>query len=226
MLNFKKWLFSLIILLGTTMSCSKLSDLPFASVRAGKVGFYNVIPNSGAIDFYINGTRQNTNKIAYGDYSGYMNITSGQQSVLFKLDSLRNDLIPAQTVNILTDSTTVFVTGTQSAPTLFFARDTAKVDSKNIKQKFRFINVSSDSPAFDVAMNSVSIANQPYKSISAFARIDTGKVVLKVNITGTSTIVKTTMYTLASNRVYTLFAYGSYKSGSTAGLNFRLVTNH
>jgi hypothetical protein len=225
MVSFKRWLFLLVILPGIIASCNKLNDLSAISVKSGKVGFYNVIPNSGAVDFYINGTRQNPNKIAYGDYSGYINISSGQQSVLFKSDSLRNDLIPVQTVNILTDSTTIFVTGTQNAPALFFARDTAKAD-KNIKPKLRFINVSSDAPAFDVALNSVSIVNQAYKSISAFARVDTGKVVLRVNISGTNTTVKSTTYILSSNGVYTLFAYGSYKSGSTAGLNFRLVTNH
>jgi hypothetical protein len=214
-------------MLSALFACNRdNSDLPAATAAAGKVAFFNLIPGSNGIDLYINGTRQNNNKIIYNQYSGYMSIASGQQAVLFKSDTTRLPLFsPALGATLPTDSSTIFVTG-NAASNLIFTRDTARADNINYKPKLRFVNASSDSPAFDIVLNSVLLTGTAYKSISKFARVDTGKVTLRLNLAGTNTTVINSSITLTPNRVYTLFVYGSYTGQSANGLNLGIIANY
>lgn len=231
MKKFKACLHLLVtcLLLLAMASCNPNSaDLPVLQAKAGQVSFFNIIPGSSEINFYVNGTRQNTNKIPYEDNSGYVSIVSGPQLIMFKTDQPRVDLFdPALGVTIPTDSSTIYVTG-KNTGNLIFVRDTARADATTTgyKPKFRFINASADAPAFDLTVNSLSITNQAYKSISPFIRADTGKVIFKLNLAGvTGTPVITRTIALLPNKVYTMFVYGSYKGSSASGLNLGIIAN-
>jgi len=205
-------------------SCKPNSaDLPAAQPVNSNVAYFNLIPNGAAINFYINGSRQNGNKIAYSEYSGYISVPSGEQSILFKTDSLRNNLFDPVTSKLSTGYTTMFVTGT-SANSVIYARDTAVIDPKNYKPKLRFINASANSPAYDVVINSLTISNTAYKGISPFARVDTGRVVVNIKPFGSPTGFVGDTVTLASNKVYTLFIYGKYTITGT-GLKLGAIIN-
>lgn len=194
----------------TIISCKpNTADLPAAQAASAQVSFFNLIPNGSPIDLYINGSRQNSNKIAYNEYSGYITVPSGEQAVLFKTDSLRNNLFDPVRVTLPADYTTIFVTG-NSASNLIYARDTASADTAHNKTKLRFINASANSPAFNITLNNASISNTSYKGISSFARVDTGKISVNVKLVGNSGNLLTKTVTLQSNNVYTLFIYGTY----------------
>jgi hypothetical protein len=232
MIKLKAWQYLLetFLLLCAIGGCKPNSaDLPTIALPAGQVGFYNLIPSQalinpypGAINMYVNGTRQNTNKIAYGDFSGYMAITSGAQNIVFKSDSLRTEIYPSTSITLDTLNTTLFVTGKANAAsvTIIHTRDTAVTDAVNIKPKFRFVHASADAPAFDLVLvgvkSSVTINNQSYKSISAFNRADTGKVAFKLNLAGTSTKVLSGTLTLTASNVYTMYVYGVYAGGANS----------
>lgn len=231
-MKLKAWQYLLVtfLLLCAIWGCKPNSaDLPTIAAKAGQIGFYNLIPSQalinpypGAIDMYVNGTRQNTNKIAYGDFSGYMAITSGGQNVVFKSDSLRTEIYPSTLITLDTLYSTLFVTGKANAGTvtIIHTRDTAVTDGVNIKPKFRFVHASADAPAFDLLLvgvkNSVTINNQAYKSISAFNRVDTGKVAFKLNLAGTSTNVLYGTLSLTASGIYTMYVYGVYAGGANS----------
>jgi hypothetical protein len=214
-------------ILFTAVSCNRdNNDVPDAAPKVAHVAFFNLIPYSDAILFYVNGTRQNTNKISYGDYSGYMNVNSGLQTTSFKTDSLRTEIVQPAPYTVPTDSTTLFVTGKSNAVTVIITRDTALVDTGNVKPKLRFVHTAADAPTYDVLLNNVTIANQSYKSISKFARVDTGRVTLKLNLAGTNTTIINSKVTLQPHSVYTLFIYGSITGTGVNGLNLGIIANH
>jgi hypothetical protein len=218
------YLWVICLVLCVVIACKpNNADLPTAQPVNGNVAYLNLIPNGSAINFYVNGTRQNSNKIAYSEYSGYISAPSGEQSILFKTDSLRNNLFDPVTATLATDYTTIFVTG-NSASSLIYTRDTATIDSKNYKPKFRFINASANSPAYDLAANSVLINNTAYKGISSFTRVDTGRVVINIKPVGASAAFLTDTLTLGSNKVYTFFIYGRYTTAGT-GLHYGTIIN-
>jgi hypothetical protein len=231
MMKLKTWsyLFIVSFVLCAMLSCNRdNNDAPGAVPPSGLIAFFNLVPNETGINFYINGTRQNTNKIIYADYSGYMSVPSGQQSLSFK-DSLYTELFSPVQFIINADSSTIFVAGKKNAVSLIVTRDTALIDTGNIKPKLRFVHTSADSPAFDLFLsniNQTSIPNQAYKSISAFARVDTGRVTVKLNLAGTNTTVLNGTVNLLPHGVYTLFIYGSYTGTSTNGLNLGIIANH
>jgi hypothetical protein len=208
------------------VSCKPNSaDLPAAQAKTGYVAFFNLIPNGNPIDFYVNGTRLNANKIGFDEYSGYMATISGQQSIVFKQDSLRYNLFDPVTTYIDSTYTTIFVSGNASS-NLVYARDTAVVDTKNYKPKLRFVNASATSPALDFTVNSTVISNVAYKGVSTFARVDTGKVTLTLKQTGGSTNLISTTLTLSTQKVYTMFVYGTYSLTGASSLNLGIIANH
>ena len=214
------------------------ADLPVPTPKIAQVEFLNLIPtpftSTDAINLYINGTRQNSNQIAYALNSSYMGIVSGPQTVLFK-DSLRNNIFDPTTITIPTDSSTFYVT-TRSLSGLIYSRDTTKADLINYKPQVRFIHAAADGSNYDLVLNKVNgantvlsttiIANKAYKAISAYSRIDSGRVIVNLTTAGTSTIVASQTYTLGINKVYTIFVYGSVKGVNGAGINLGVITNH
>jgi hypothetical protein len=227
-MRFKAGLYLLVpfLLLLAMVSCNPNSaDLPVIQATPGLVSFFNLIPGGTSINFYVNGTRQNTNKISYEDNSGYMSIVSGQQSIVFKSDSLRTNLFDPFNFTIPADSTSILVTGNAQS-NLIFIRDTAVADfsTAGYKPKLRFINAAADAPAYNFSANKVSITNVTYKTVSAFNRVDTGRVVFLLSPNGTGNTILTDTLTLGPNKVYTMFIYGSSKVKN--GLTLGIIANH
>ncbi|RKR82206.1 uncharacterized protein DUF4397 [Mucilaginibacter gracilis] len=220
-----QYLLALFLPLCALWACNpKSADLPAPLPKVASVGFYNLIPNQVPINMYVSGTRQNSNKISYGDFSGYMNILSEQRNISFKTDTLRQQIYSA-TITLDSLQTTLFVTGKPSAVAVIQARDTALADAVNVKPKLRFIQASADAPPLDLVLNNVTIANQGYKSISAFNRVDTGKVNWSLNLAGTNTYVIKGTISFTAHSVYTMYAYGSYLGGANS-LSLGIKINH
>lgn len=220
-----QYLFILCLPLCALWGCDpKSADLVAPLPKIASVGFYNLIPNQVPINMYVSGTRQNSNKIYYGDFSGYMSILSEDRNISFKTDTLRQQIY-SSTLTLDSLQTTLFVTGKGSAITVIQARDTALADASNVKPKLRFIQASADAPPLDLVLNKVTIANQAYKSISAFNRVDTGRVSWSLNLAGTNTYIVKGTITFTAHSVYTMYAYGSYLGGANPiGLGIKI--NH
>lgn len=191
------------------------ADLPAAAIPNTQVAFYDLIPDMSAINMYVNGTRQNSSKVDYSIYSGYFNIPSGDQMIGFKTDdqhaqiylsSLKLDLLPSS----------LFVTGKGGNIAVIQVKDTAATDTKNIKPKVRFVHASADAPALDLVINSASVTNQAYKSVSPYFRADTGKVNVTVKATGAGTVIYSKQLTLVPSGIYTMYIYGSLAGGNNS----------
>jgi hypothetical protein len=206
--------------------CNKnTNDAPDVVANPAKLAFINLIPEAPSINLYFNGTRQSGNKIGYLESSGYLSVASGTQNASFK-DAAFTPLQQGAITLKPDSSYTLYVTGdynatagTNTVTTILTGNNEATVSGK---PKLRFVNASPNAPAVDVYLNSLVLSNKAYKSVSGYARADSGAVAVKVNIANTSTTILSKTITLSPRSVYTLYAYGLVNQSGTNGFNIAL----
>jgi predicted transcriptional regulator len=208
-------------------ACNKNNnDAPDVVANPAHLAFVNVIPEATSLNLYYNGTRQNGYRIAYSESSGYISVASGMQNASFK-DTTYTELLKATPITLKHDSSYVMyvtgdydrIAGTNTVTTILTTNAEKVVAGK---PKLRFVNASPNSPAVDVYLNSLVLANKAYKSVSGYALADTGTIAVKVNIAGTPTTLLSKSIKLSSNSVYTLYAYGLVNQSGTKGFNLGL----
>lgn len=219
-------IFLFCLLSAAICSCNKnTNDAPDVVANPAKLAFINLIPEAPSINLYYNGTRQSGNKIGYLESSGYLSVASGTQNASFKDAAFTQ--IQQGAITLKPDSSYVlYVTGdynatagTNTVITILTGNNEAAVSGK---PKLRFVNASPNSPAVDVYLNSLVLSNKTYKSVSGYARADSGTVAVKINIANTATTILSKTITLSSNSVYTLYAYGLVNQSGTSGFNIAL----
>ncbi|WP_448702919.1 DUF4397 domain-containing protein [Mucilaginibacter sp. AW1-3] len=204
-------------------ACKNNNDAPGITATTS-ISVVNLVVNSGSINYYANGTRQNNYKLGYSLASGYLTVTSGDQITSLK-DTLYNTIYSAD--QNLTDSIryTLLAAGqSKQAVSGILLSDTAR--SVSGKVKARFINASANAPAVDVYFNNVAITNIAYKGISKFALVDTGTVVLKINQAGTNTLITSQTFKLSGGGVYTFYGYGLYNGTGVNAFAVGEIINH
>lgn len=79
LLSSKAWMAFVIACSGLLLlsSCSKNDDIEPEPVGPANVRYVNAVQGSASQDLYVNDTKKNTQAVAYGDASAYMEITSG-----------------------------------------------------------------------------------------------------------------------------------------------------
>ncbi|WP_295652037.1 DUF4397 domain-containing protein [uncultured Mucilaginibacter sp.] len=209
-------------------ACNKSNnDAPDPVAQPANLAFINIIPEAPTINMYFNGTRQNGNKIAYLESSGYLSVPSEQQNVSFK-DTTYTQIQEASLTLKPDSNYTMFVTGdyVANAPNPVSTILTANAEPHPTgKPKLRFVNAAPGSPSLDVYLNSLVLSNKAYKSVSGYALADSGAVAVKVNIAGTSNTILNATITLSSNSVYTFFSYGLINQTGVKAFNVGLIQN-
>lgn len=79
LLSLKAWMAFVITCSGLSLlsSCGKNDDIKPAPVGPANVRYVNTVQGSASQDLYVNDSKKNTQAVAYGDASAYMEITSG-----------------------------------------------------------------------------------------------------------------------------------------------------
>lgn len=215
------YIFCLVLLALT--SCKNNDDAPGITYNSN-INVVNLVPDAGSINYYANGTRQNSYKLGYTLQSGYLPVPS-QQTVAIK-DTLYNTLYTAPYTFKADSSYTLLVTGQALKQTVTIIALSDAVSSVVNVAEARFVHASPNTPALDVFFNNVSFSNRAYKSVSGFSKVDTGKVTIKVNLAGTNTTLINTKQQLSTGGVYTIYVYGLSGTSGAQAFNIGGIINH
>lgn len=228
--GFKKYTPVLLIIAAMAAgACTKGSDAPQKAPKTAGLNVINAVTDVNAVNFYLNGTRQNTNSAIFlGGTSGYNSFPLGEQTYQFKVDSPSRTLL-AEVKLTLPDSGALYtavLTGQRSANNLttIFTKD-AFTDTGS-RAHVRFIQASPGTQAYDVLVgDTLSFQNQSFKSVTSFMSTGPGKKTVKVMAAGTSTVLFTTSVTVLSATYYTLFTYGQPGKTGKDALAASLILN-
>ena len=214
------------VLLLFMAACIK-NDAPVPEATTVNVNVVNA--SDEVLNFYLNGTRQNsTIGIFPLGASGYAGIPYGGLLTfkrVFNNQSFENaEALFSVPVNVDTTGTqtrySLFAAGLTSS-NAFFVRDTISSDSKNAK--LRFIVASTQVTKLKVYLNdTLRFATTEFKSSSGFNLVGNGLKRLEIKDGNTDARLYNTSFTLTAGTSYTLFT-----QGNTANSTFKagLIVN-
>ena len=204
-------------------ACVK-NDAPVPTPQTVNVNVINAVTDT-VINFYINGTRQNSVTGIYPlGANGYTSLAVGQTTIAFRrlfdnqnfnyADTLFT--LPVKLDSVASDVRySLFVSGL-TRKTAFVIKDTLTSDSKNAM--LRFVEASPSVKGLRVYLNdTLRYTTSAFEQTSAFIPVGNGKKELKIRGLNTDDVIYTTSFTLDVSRMYTLFSQGR-SNGFRVGL--------
>lgn len=210
----RKWMagLSAVCLLSLLLTSCLKDKTQTYTPPAAFVQFIQASPGEQPLDLYLNSNKVNLLPISYGDGLDYFRAFSGTRIVNIYTHP-GNSKIFSDTVNLKTDSIySMFLINKATNPGLLLLPDSLTKPAAG-KASIRFVNVSPDAPAVDLAIKDTTtalVSNKAFKGYSPFFPIQAGKTyTFEVRQHGTNTVLATlTNVALNNNQIYTIWFHG------------------
>ena len=193
------------------ISCLK-SKNDYTPPPAGYVTFFQAAPDEQPIDLYFNSNKVNLAPLQYGDGIDYFKAFPGLRTVNI-YNSNTHTLLFSDTATIrpnIAYSLFLIANAAQQLG-LFFLTDSISQPAAG-KATLRFINVSPDAPAVDLAVkdSAAFVVNKGFKGFSSFIPKTGGQTYnFEIRQHGTNTVLTTLSgVALNSGLVYTIWLHG------------------
>ncbi|WP_461789134.1 DUF4397 domain-containing protein [Pedobacter sp.] len=206
---------SLAILVVALLAACGKNDTETPNI--GSFSVYNTSPSFTTYDVYINGTKLNPSALPYAGGVKYTQLIQGSYEAKFTIAN--------ETANVYTKSN--IAVGNNIFSTLYLTGTTGNFDGLLLTDDFsnastekayvRFINLSPDAPALDLAIKDATTSlttNKAYKGYSSFIAVDPGAKVLEIKLTNGATVKASVNETLAKGIFYTVIAGGKITPSS------------
>lgn len=202
-------------------------DNPSAPNNTGQAMVVHAAPDAPAVDVLLDGNMVGNN-LTYPNHTAYLSMPAGTHDVKAVATGTTTTVIDANLPVAAQTTYSVFVNGlTPNVETLVVTDDlTAPATGK---AHVRFIHLSPDAPAVDVALvgGGVLFPNLVFREFSTFIPVNAGTVNLEVRQAGTATVVLTVNnVVLEPGKIYTLFAEGLVAGTGTAALGLQSIVNN
>lgn len=227
------WIFLLILSVSSSLfltSCKDDDDDDDDVIKA-KVMVVHASPGAPDVDILVDDTKVNTVPLAYPNNTAYLDVTAGVRNVKVNVAGL------TPVVNVLDFSTPTLVAG--SSYSVFAGNTVADIEpivfTDNLsapeqgKAHVRFIHLSPDAPAVDIALvgGAVVFPNFSFKEASTFTPLNAGTYNLEVRVAGTATVALTLPpVTFVSGKIYTVFAKGLLAGTGDQALGAQVIANN
>ncbi|GGH15521.1 MULTISPECIES: DUF4397 domain-containing protein [Pedobacter] len=188
-------LFLFVMLAFTVLTSCKKAET--ADPNLSYIRVINTSPSLATYNAYFNGTMVNSAALPFGGSTSYTSYTSGAYSLKFTTASSTESVL-TKTVT-LSPSTyySAYLINKPGALDIYTVGDDLSTPSTD-KAYIRFINLSPDAPALDLAKTSATtalISNKAYKSASGFITIDAGTYSFDAKETSTGAVKATSVST-------------------------------
>jgi len=215
-------LFFVLVLAGL-LSC-KNNDNVFPKVSYTGITVVNA--SADTLNFYLNGTRQNSASSLFpAGNSGLKIVPSGLQNYQFKKAG-RPDVLLSVPLNLTTNTfNSVYVTG-ETAASIFKTVDTIPPDTVPLITSVRFVHAAPDAGNLDVFVgDTVNFKARAFKSTSVFSFTGSGKKEVRIYLSGSAIPIIDTPIIFQANAAYTLFAKGLLNGKGNSAFNIGILIN-
>ena len=154
------------------------------------VTFIQASPNEPQLDFYLNSNKINLDPINYGDHFDYFRAYAGSRTANFYSTGSMNKILSSTIQLNQNTNYSLFLANKATQPEIVLLTDTINQPASG-NASIRFVNLSPDAPAADLAIQSgsVLVSNKSYKGYSPFIPIQGDKnYIFQVRQAGTNTV--------------------------------------
>ena len=201
-----------------------------AMTAQSRVMVVHASPNAPAVDVLVDDVKVNSAGLAFPNNSGYLEVVSGNRNVKVNAAGTTTTVINAN-VNLEADKNyTVFAINNLANIEALLLPDNLTAPASG-KAHVRFVHLSPDAPAVDIAVKNgpVLFSNRAFKSATDFTPVDATTYNLEVRLAGTNTVVLDLPgVALQNGKIYTVFArgYAAPPSGNTNSIGAQVILNN
>jgi len=221
-------LLSIILIASITLFTSCNEDESNDDKSYAKVLVTHASPNAPGVDLLIDNSKQNSSALNFPNNTGYLNVESGTRNIKVNVTGTSTTVIEANLTLAKDNSYSVFAVDSVSKISAVVLADDLTAPAAG-KAHVRFIHLSPNAPAVDVAVASsgaVVFGNKAFKEYTAFTPLDAGTYNLDVRVAGTSTVALVLpAITLEAGKIYTVFAKGFLGGSGAQALGAEIIVN-
>jgi hypothetical protein len=207
--------------------CGKDENNPVAPVQQARVMAVHASPDAPAVDLLVDGAVAGTG-LAFPSNTAYLTVNAGTRNVKVNVAGTTATVINADLPLSAGANYSVFAKGPVASIGALVVADDLTAPAAG-KAHVRFVHLSPDAPAVDVAVTSgpVLFANRAFEQFTAFTPVDAGTYNLEVRLAGTTTVaLPLPGITLQAGKIYTVFAKGFVAGSGAQALGAQIILNN
>ncbi len=184
-------------------------------------------PDAPGVDLLVDNVKLNNAAINFPSNTPYISVTSGNRNVKVNVAGTSTTVIDATLPLAANKNYSVFAIDSVASLDALVIEDNLTSPATG-KAHVRFIHLSPDAPAVDVAVDggAVVFGDYSYEEYSAFTPLDAGTYDLEVRVAGTSTVaLDLDPITLQAGKIYTVFAKGFLGGTGAQALGAQIIVN-
>jgi len=185
-------------------------------------------PDAAGVDLLVDNSKQNSSALTFPNNTGYLDVEAGTRNIKVNVTGTSTTVIEANLDLTKDMSYSVFAVDSVSKISAVVTSDDLTAPAAG-KAHVRFIHLSPNAPAVDVAVASsgaVVFGNKAFKEYTSFTPLDAGTYNLDVRVAGTSTVALVLpAITLESGKIYTVFAKGFLGGTGAQALGAEIIVN-
>ena len=207
--------------------CGDDSSTPITPTPSARVMAVHASPDAPAVDLLVDGSVVGPG-LAFPNNTGYLTVAAGTRNVKVNLAGTTTTVLTADVPVAAGLNYSVFACDAVANISTVLLVDNLTAPAAG-KAHVRFIHLSPDAPAVDVAIagGAVLFPNTVFKGSTAFTPVDAGTYDLEVRQAGTSTVVLPLPgITLQAGKIYTVFARGFAGGSGPQALGAQIIVNN
>jgi len=200
---------------------------PVAPTPQARVMAIHASPDAPAVDLLVDGAVAGSGH-AFPNNTAYLSVNAGTRNVKVNVAGTSTTVINANLPVTGGVNYSVFAVDAVASIGALVLTDDLTTPATG-KAHVRFVHLSPDAPAVDVAVASgqVLFGDKSFKQYSAFTPVNAGTYDLEVRLAGTTTVVLPLPgITLQAGKIYTVFAKGFVAGTGAQALGAQIVVNN
>jgi hypothetical protein len=222
--------FSLLsaLLLASSLLVFTACDDSDDDISTGQIMVTHASPDAPGVDLLIDNEKKNSAPLPYPASTGYLEVETGTRNIKVNVAGTSTTVINADLDIEQNTYYSVFAVDSVANLTAIAFEDDLTAPASG-KAHVRFIHLSPDAPAVDIAVASsgaVVFGDVSFKEGTAFAPLDAGTYALDVRVAGTQTVALVLPpITLSAGKIYTVFAKGFLAGTGDQALGAEIIVN-
>ncbi|MBX7225291.1 MAG: DUF4397 domain-containing protein [Chitinophagales bacterium] len=218
--------FGLSLLVVSSLVSCKEDEMDVVNAR---VNVTHASPNAPGVDLLVDDAKVNSSALLFGQSTGYLDVPEGTRNIKVNATGTSTTVINANLDLTGNSNYSIFAVDSLSKISAVVLTDDLTTPASG-KAHLRFIHLSPNAPAVDVAADGAEVAlisNKAFKEYTSFIPLDAGTYDLEVRVAGTSTVaLDLDPVTLTAGKIYTVYAKGFLGGVGTQALGAGIITNN